>query len=280
MTSVLECYANWSKKMSYSRTLILTGLSLLMISTFLSCSPTRQKTLDKLQGHWHMDSPYKMTLDINRSNVEMNKYSLFETPEQFPLFDSATHDIVLPIPCGCGGGKFAYVNKFSFRSDMLIYNKRIAEKCYAFTPMKFIRGDLKTCKWKHTIQSNDVNVKLTAFPIRTSSVVDLDSLRSTSLVSYINIGIPERVEMFGFHPKIQVNGAYVEPRGILQFIRSEKSRAEMTPLVLCLNVDNAVPDILLEEVISLIPQDSVAAIYRLVTLQGQEKKYGYQKIPR
>jgi hypothetical protein len=266
------------KKCNHSRTLALTSLVLVIVSTFSSCSLTRQKTLDKLQGHWHMDSPYQMTLDINHTSVEVNKYSLFETPEQFSLFDSAAHDIVLPVPCGCGGGKFPYVNKFSFRSDMLIYNNKIVKNCYAYSPMRFVRGDLKTCKQKHTIQGNDINVKLSAFPIRSSYVVDLDSLRRTSLVSYISIGLPTNVDMFGSSPKIQVNDVYIEPRDIQLFISSEKARYPNEPHVFCLNVDNAVSDILLEEVISVIRQNSVAAIYRLVTLPPEEKKYGYQKI--
>lgn len=259
--------------------LVLALTALLPIaSTFLSCRQQKQSTLDKLQGHWHMDSPYRMTLDINNSSVEMNKYSLVETPRRFPLFDSVTNDILLPIPCG--NTTLPSAIKFSFRADTLIYDDEIVERCSAYGPMKFVRGAIEMCRWKHTFQGRSINVKLVAFPIRTSSVVDLDSLRRTSLVSYINIGIPERVDMFGLRPKIQVSDVFVEPPGIKQFILSEKWRADGKPLVLCLNVDNAVSELLLEEVISSIPKDSVAAIYRLVTLPTEEDKYGYQKMKR
>ena len=260
------------------RRLHLALAFLLIVSTFLSCSQIKQNTFDTLQGHWHMDSPYRMTLDISNSVVEVNKYSLFETPERFQLFDSATNDILLPIPCGCGGATLSAVEKFSFRSDTLIYDDEIVERCYAFRPMKFVRGDLETCQWKHTIQGNSINVKLSAFPICTSSLVDLDSLRRTSIVSYINIGIPERVDMFGLRPKIQVNDVFVEPTGIKQFIDSEKSRGRNRPLVLCLNIDNAVTRTFLEEVLASIPKDSVEAFYRLVTVQPKKKIYGYQKM--
>lgn len=267
-----------SDKPSLHRSLTLTGLLLLIVSTFLSCSQTRQNTFDRLQGHWHMDSPYRMTLDISSSTVEVNKYSLFETPEKFQLFDSATNDIMLPIPCGCGGATLSVVDKFSFRSDTLIFDDKIVESCYAYTPMKFVRGNLEVCQSKHTIQGNDINVKLSKFPICTSSLVNLDSLRKTSLVSYINIGIPERTDMFGLQPKIQVNGVFVEPTGIKQFIDFEKGRGGNLPLVLCLNVDNDVSPTFLEEVLAAIPNDSVAAFYRLVTVQSEKKIYGYQKM--
>jgi hypothetical protein len=268
------------KKQSRHRAMTLIGLSLLIVSTLLSCRRTKQNTFDMLQGHWHMDSPYRMTLDISGSTVEVNKHSLFETPEQFQLFDSATNDIMLPIPCGCGGMTLPRVDKFSFRSDTLIYDDEIVALCYAYTPMKFVRGNLEACQWKHTIQGNSINVKLSAFPICTSSPVNLDSLRRTSLVSYINIGVPEHIEMFGRRPKIQVNDVFVEPTEIQQFIDSEKNRGGNLPLVLCLNVDNDVSRTFLETVLAAIPNDSVAAFYRLVTVQPEKKIYGYQKMWR
>lgn len=259
--------------------LTLTGQLLWIISTFLSCSPTKQKkALDRLQGHWHMDIPYSMTLDITDAGVEMNKYSFTETPDWFPLFDSGTHNVLLPIPCG--NATLPVVGKFSFRDDMLIYNKKIVKLCCGYRSMKFARGDPKTCQWDHTLEGHNLNVKLSAFPMRTSSVVDLDSLRNTSWVSHVNVGIPERTDMFGSRPKIQVHDVFIEPPGLKQFIRSEKARAGDQPLVLCLNVDNAVSDIFLEEVMSSVSKDSVAAIYRLVILQSEERKYGYQKIQR
>jgi hypothetical protein len=275
---VLDHFSNQNvmqKKNGPHLALTLTGLLLLILSTFLSCSPTRQNTLDKLQGHWHTDGSYKMSLDITSTDVEMNKYSFTETPDWFPLFDSATHNITLPIPCG--NATLPLVAKFSFRDNRLIYNKTIVKRC-GFPSMKFVRSDLKACRWYHTFEGHNINVKLSAFPTRTSSVVDLDSLRNTSWVSHVNIGIPKRAEMFGSRPKIQVHDVFIEPHGIKQFVRHEKSNAGSGPLIVCLNVDNAVPDIFLKEVISLIPKDSVAAIYRLVTLQSEERKYSYQKI--
>lgn len=54
----------------------------------------------------------------------------------------------------------------------------------------------------------------------------LKKLIKKSLVSYIYIGTPKKVEQFGREAKIQVNDVFIETKGIVQWVNSEKSKLD------------------------------------------------------
>jgi biopolymer transport protein ExbD len=54
----------------------------------------------------------------------------------------------------------------------------------------------------------------------------LKKLVKKSLISYMYIGAPKKVDQFGKEPKIQVNDVFIESKNIVQWVNSEKSKLD------------------------------------------------------
>ena len=70
--------------------------------------------------------------------------------------------------------------------------------------------------------------------------VQLTKLERKSLVSYIYIGEPKQVNLYGKEPKIQVNDVFVEVSDIVQFVNQEKDKlneAERDQITMSMKVD-------------------------------------------
>jgi biopolymer transport protein ExbD len=68
----------------------------------------------------------------------------------------------------------------------------------------------------------------------------LTKLEKKSLVSYVYIGKPKQVNLFGAEPKIQVNDAFIETNDIVRFVNQEKdklSEVERDRITMSLKVD-------------------------------------------
>ena len=70
--------------------------------------------------------------------------------------------------------------------------------------------------------------------------VQLTKLERKSLVSYIYIGEPKQINLYGKEPKIQVNDVFVEVSDIVQFVNQEKDKlneAERDQITMSMKVD-------------------------------------------
>ena len=70
--------------------------------------------------------------------------------------------------------------------------------------------------------------------------VQLQKIQRKSLVSYIYIGKPNKSQLFGTEPKIQVNDVFVTPKDIVRFVNQEKdklSEVERDQITMSLKVD-------------------------------------------
>lgn len=68
----------------------------------------------------------------------------------------------------------------------------------------------------------------------------LSKLERKSLVSYIYIGKPNKVELYGKEPKIQVNDVFIETDDIVRFVNQEKdklSEVERDQITMSMKVD-------------------------------------------
>jgi len=68
----------------------------------------------------------------------------------------------------------------------------------------------------------------------------LTKLEKKSLVSYVYIGKPKQVNLYGAEPKIQVNDAFIETNDIVRFVNQEKdklSEVERDRITMSLKVD-------------------------------------------
>ncbi len=68
----------------------------------------------------------------------------------------------------------------------------------------------------------------------------LSKIERKSLVSYIYIGPPKNMAMFGSEPKIQVNDVFTTPEEIVLFVNTEKDKlaeAERDQITMSLKVD-------------------------------------------
>lgn len=52
----------------------------------------------------------------------------------------------------------------------------------------------------------------------------LTKLEKKSLVSYVYIGQPKQIAIFGSEPKIQVNDVFIETKDIVRFVNQEKDK--------------------------------------------------------
>ena len=69
----------------------------------------------------------------------------------------------------------------------------------------------------------------------------LRKLQRKSLVKYLYIGEPRKVEEWGKEPKIQANDVFIQPREVIQWVNQEKStldEAEREQITIALKVDN------------------------------------------
>jgi len=70
--------------------------------------------------------------------------------------------------------------------------------------------------------------------------IQLTKLERKSLVSYIYIGEPKQINLYGKEPKIQVNDVFVEITDIVQFVNQEKDKlneAERDQITMSMKVD-------------------------------------------
>jgi biopolymer transport protein ExbD len=68
----------------------------------------------------------------------------------------------------------------------------------------------------------------------------LKKLARKSLVAYLYIGEPKKVEEWGKEPKIQANDVFIAPKDIIQWVNSEKSKLnefERDQMTVSLKVD-------------------------------------------
>ncbi len=71
----------------------------------------------------------------------------------------------------------------------------------------------------------------------------LKKLARKSLVAYMYIGEPKKTDQWGKEPKIQVNDVFIEPKDVIQWVNSEKSKLnefERDQLTVSMKVDSEV----------------------------------------
>ena len=54
----------------------------------------------------------------------------------------------------------------------------------------------------------------------------LRTLAKKSLISYLYIGTPKKADQFGKEAKIQANDVFIEPKGVIQWVNSEKAKLD------------------------------------------------------
>ena len=76
---------------------------------------------------------------------------------------------------------------------------------------------------------------------RMPQATQLKKLFKKSLVAYLYIGTPKKAEEFGIEPKIQANDVFIETKGIIQWVNTEKAKQEeynRDAITISLKVDN------------------------------------------
>jgi hypothetical protein len=258
-------------------TLVKKSISLFFIAWLvLSACDSQQRTIEELKGHWHpVHAPhYSYTLDINDSVVTLNQYSLIEHSSSFSLFDSVDHATVLPVPCGCGDSTLPAIRKFEIINDTLIYDEKTLDACYAFKPLKFVKGNPESCQWTHALSGNTSPLALRTFPMQTSSFVAFDSVRRNSVIVPLLVGIPENTEEWGAAPRVQVNDIFAAPKEIPGLI-NQIEIASSLPVSVCLVIDTTVPTTFINELKKQIPDRLAAHTFRLVS--SSDGRLGYEK---
>lgn len=61
---------------------------------------------------------------------------------------------------------------------------------------------------------------------RMPQATQLRTLAKKSLISYLYIGTPKKIDQFGSEPKIQANDVFIEPKGVIQWVNSEKAKLD------------------------------------------------------
>lgn len=61
---------------------------------------------------------------------------------------------------------------------------------------------------------------------RMPQATQLRTLAKKSLISYLYVGTPKKTEEFGSEPKIQANDVFIEPKGVIQWVNSEKAKLD------------------------------------------------------
>lgn len=248
---------------------------LLFASLFISTTCTnRQNIAAQLKGHWHIENEhYNSTLDIDDSVATFNKYSLLSFPERFNLFDSASHQPVLPFNCGCGGGVYPEFSKFQIKGDTLIFDEEDLDICYVFSPLKFIRGNPVACYKSHYFSGETKILQLNRFPDASEKVVNYDSLINKYNVSHVKVGFSTYPED-GVNPKIQVHDVFIEKQTIQKFIEEELFYYES--IAICFVIDDSVPKEFIKSILPEFRNKRIEGIYHLVSYDGT--KLGYQQM--
>lgn len=76
---------------------------------------------------------------------------------------------------------------------------------------------------------------------RIPEATQLRKLQRKSLVAYLYIGEPRKIEQWGKEPKIQANDVFIQPREVIQWVNQEKTKipeAERELMTVSLKVDN------------------------------------------
>lgn len=76
---------------------------------------------------------------------------------------------------------------------------------------------------------------------RIPEATQLRKLQRKSLVKYLYIGEPRKIEEWGKEPKIQANDVFIQPREVIQWVNQEKStldESERDQITIALKVDN------------------------------------------
>lgn len=258
---------------------LLWGIVLFVLFLQQGCQLSDDAHLQKLKGHWHMEHPYNLTLDISDSIVVVNQYSLTGDHYQFPLRDSKDRSISLPIPCGCGESLLPAIKKIKFNKDTLIYDdEKAIEDCYAFSPVKFVKSDIDKCKWSHALGWKSELINVSNFPKANSNLINGDSLRREKAIITLLIGYAVEQEQYGVNPKILARHTFIDITEIPFFLENERTMYDTTiPLMLFLAIDTSVPEDFVKDVINAIPNDKINAIFQMVWA-SDETTLGYQQI--
>jgi biopolymer transport protein ExbD len=78
---------------------------------------------------------------------------------------------------------------------------------------------------------------------RIPKATELRKLQRKSLVSYLYMGKPRNVAMFGDAPKVQANDVFIEVNDVIRWVESEKSKldeAEKDQITIAFKVDEEV----------------------------------------
>ena len=86
------------------------------------------------------------------------------------------------------------------------------------------------------LRDTTINVKQ-----RIPDATQLRKLAKKSLVSYLYIGEPQKIELFGKEAKIQANDAFIDTKDVVQWVNTEKSKLdeyERDAITISLKVDS------------------------------------------
>lgn len=86
------------------------------------------------------------------------------------------------------------------------------------------------------MRESNINVKQ-----QIPTATQLRKLQKKSLVSYLYIGEPKKLEEFGKEPKIQANDIFIEPKDVINWVNQEKAKLdefERDQITVSLKVDS------------------------------------------
>lgn len=235
---------------------------------------------EKLQGHWHVSNDhYNVSLDIEDSVVIFNKYSLVSSrsAEKFDLYDSSKVP-ALPFYCGCGSAILPVVKEFQIIGDSLICTDETLDFCYAYTPLKFVRGDLKICKRDHVFAGHAEYLVLEHFPDKEKVANTLNEIAQQYLTTSLLIAYAVDTTQFGSKPKILAGDIFVELVDVKRYI-NERVQTAQEPVNVALIIDQRVPRSFVNQVMDEIHKTNFNEIYQLVEYDNGSK-LGYELIER
>lgn len=61
---------------------------------------------------------------------------------------------------------------------------------------------------------------------RMPQATQLRTLAKKSLISYLYVGAPKKTEEFGSEPRIQANDVFIDSKGVIQWVNSEKAKLD------------------------------------------------------
>lgn len=85
------------------------------------------------------------------------------------------------------------------------------------------------------MRDNSINVKQVL-----PEATQLKKLARKSLIAYMYVGEPTKIDQFGKEPKIQVNDVFIEPKDVIQWVNAERSKLlefERDQMTVSLKVD-------------------------------------------